>query len=261
MYASDTFSVPLRCTHATPTWRPPGPWPLFAEPYYCGTDVAKNGSAEGALAGGPLGSPALASGSFAGVRRGWLRWLRVAARACHPKGGIVPLVLTVFTVKCAVTLRPSMGVAYALLGVADLAWAPSPPQSLPKAVALTSHFAASPPHRHPKGGLYSIPHLCVGISVYASDSTLVSCCTHATPTWRPPGPWPLLAEPRYCGTDVAEKGSAEGALAAGPPGGPALASGSFAAVPRGWPRLLLLAAHAYHPKGGFVPWCLVWIVR
>ena len=26
-------------------------------------------------------------------------------------------------------------------------------------------------------------------------SLTVSCCTHATPTWRPPGPWPLLAKP------------------------------------------------------------------
>ena len=47
------------CTHATPTWRPPGPWPLLAEPYRCGADVAENGSAEGALAAGPLGCPAL----------------------------------------------------------------------------------------------------------------------------------------------------------------------------------------------------------
>ena len=53
-------------------------------------------------------------------------------------------------------------------------------------------------------------------------ATVSRCCTHATRTWRPPGPWPLLAEPCYCGTDVAEKRSAEGALAAGPLGGPAL---------------------------------------
>ena len=42
-----------------------------------------------------------------------------------------------------------------------------------------------------------IPHLCVGVqSTHEYASTL--CCTHATPTWRPPGPWPLLAEPHYC---------------------------------------------------------------
>ena len=96
-----------------------------------------------------------------------------------------------------------------------------PRPELPKAVlARLRRLAASPPHHHPKGGSYSIPHLCVGNQcMRACDSP--SCCTHATPTWRPPGPWPLLAEPYYCGADVAERGSAEGALAAGPLGGPA----------------------------------------
>ena len=142
-------------------------------------------------------------------------------------------------------------------------------------------LAASPLHRHPKGGSYSILHLCVGnqstrpicvtllhprhappgarqgpgrlgcasspplelgrrpsragrlasgavrarcgplSSVPAQHGVRPSGCTHATPTSRPSGPWPLLAEPYYCGTGVAEKGSAEGALAAGPLGGPA----------------------------------------
>ena len=58
-------------------------------------------------------------------------------------------------------------------------------------------------------------------TVPARHGVRASRCTHATPTSRPPGPWPLLAEPYKCGTDVAEKGSAEGALAAGPLGGPA----------------------------------------
>ena len=57
--------------------------------------------------------------------------------------------------------------------------------------------------------------------VPAQHGVRPSGCTHATPTSRPSGPWPLLAEPYYCGTGVAEKGSAEGALAAGPLGGPA----------------------------------------
>ena len=94
----------------------------------------KRGSAEGALAAGPLGGP---GASFAGVRRVWPRSLRVAARACHPKGGIVPLVLTVKTVKRTVTLRPSM----ALPSVASLAL---PREALPKAAEGSPHPALQP---------------------------------------------------------------------------------------------------------------------
>ena len=117
-----------------------------------------------------------------------------------------------FTVKCAVTLRPSM----ALPSVASLAL---PRPKLPKAVLTPPRrLAASTP---PKEWLVLYPPPCVGVqSTHAY--VFVSCYTHATPTWRPPGPWPLLAAPYYCGTDVAEKGSAEGALAAGQLGGPAL---------------------------------------
>ena len=45
------------------------------------------------------------------------------------------------------------------------------------------------------------PHLCVDSqSTHACETPKPSRFTHATPTWRPPGPWPLLAEPYYCGT-------------------------------------------------------------
>ena len=60
-----------------------------------------------------------------------------------------------------------------------------------------------------------------GPPVPRSPETLVRI-GHATPTWRPPWPWPLLTEPNHSSTDVAEQVSAEGALAAGPLGGPAL---------------------------------------
>ena len=147
------------------------------------------------------------------VRRGRPRSLRVAARTYHPKGGFVPLVLNVIAVKCAVTLRPRWRC------LPSPAW-----RYLAQSCRRQSspRLAASPLHRHPKGDSHSILHLCVrNLSTRPFLATVSFCCTHATPTWRPPGPWPLLAGPCYCGTDVAEKGSAEGARAAGPLGGPA----------------------------------------
>ena len=115
----------------------------------------------------PRGWAAGRSGaSFAGVRRGRPRWLRVAARACHPKGGFAPLGLTVNTVKCAVTLWPSM----MLPRVASLA---SPRLKLPKA-ALTPprHLASTPP---PEGWL--VLYLSIYLSKTSYRRYVTSCKT------------------------------------------------------------------------------------
>ena len=91
-----------RCTHATPTSRPPGPWPLLAKPYYCGTDVAEKGSAEGALAAGPLGGPAFRLRACDADGLAGFAW-RHELTTLGAYYELPPLVLTMKTVKCAVT--------------------------------------------------------------------------------------------------------------------------------------------------------------
>ena len=50
-------------------------------------------------------------------------------------------------------------------------------------------------------------NLCVGFQWMrpSLSGRVRPLCTLATPTWRPPGPWALLADLCCCSTDVAEK--------------------------------------------------------
>ena len=119
----------------------------------------------------------------------------------------------VYTRVCMrVTLHPRHAPPGARQGPRRLGCASSPPLELGRRPSRAGRLASGAV-RVRCGPLSSVP---------ARHGVRASRCTHATPTWRPPRPWPLFAEPHYCGTDVAEKGSAAGAPAAGPLGGPAL---------------------------------------
>ena len=120
-----------------------------------------------------------------------------------PEGWLCTMLLGV---DCMVTLRPSWAlprVAWRCRPGVDPLTATPPPEGW-----LSPLLAASPLHRHPKGGSYSIPHLCDGnLCTGPWVSPKPSRCTHATSTWRPPGPWPLLAEPCYCVLPSLKKGA------------------------------------------------------